>query len=325
MTDWVWVPFSVDSQYDGMRVDRFLSQRLAAYSRSRVQGMLVDARIVRDNRPLKPSAKVRGGERIMIAYPRRMEPPLSDDLTLPILYEDDHLIVINKPANMLSHPTDKILNNTVLAVLRKVRPDLSRVHLLHRLDRDTSGVLALGKTVKAARLWSEQMERREIHKRYLALVRGIPKMSRGLIESPIGREGGEIKVRQWINVPGAVSARTRYEMVRKWGEGALIEANPETGRLHQIRVHLASIGHPILGDTLYQGAGEVYLKMTRGEVSPEDRVPLGFHRLALHAAALEFSHPLTGKPLRLCAPLPDDLRDFLTARGVGKIDTLCSR
>lgn len=157
------------------------------------------------------------------------------------------------------------------------------------------------------------MKRHQIQKQYVALVRGIPSPRRGVIERPIGRQGGDIKVRQWVDVPDAVPAVTRYEVINGneqcAGSFSVIRAFPETGRLHQIRVHLAALGHPILGDPLYTDDGEAYRRMVRGDWTAKDRSALGFPRLALHAAALSFPHPRTRKPLRVVAPLPDDMRD----------------
>jgi 23S rRNA pseudouridine1911/1915/1917 synthase len=320
--DWVWVPFEVDRRFDGYRVDRYLAQRLTSYSRSRVQKILDDARVTRGDQLLKASAKVRSGDRLLVAYPRRPEAPLAPEASIPILFEDDALVIVNKPGNLLSHPTDKIQRHTVLGLLRHSRPDLGSLHLLHRLDRETSGVLALAKNRTAARVWTEAMEARQIHKEYLAVVQGVPVSKKGRVDWPIGREGREIKVRQWVNVPGAVPAATRYEVLETSGAISLLRAYPETGRLHQIRVHLSALGHPILGDVLYNGDGSLYLQMTKRKLTPEDRNQVGFSRLALHAARLTFPHPVTGQKTSIHAPLPLDLKDFLKLQG---IDTLGAR
>jgi 23S rRNA pseudouridine1911/1915/1917 synthase len=323
---WVWVPFEVDAKYDGYRIDRFLSQRLIAYSRSRVQKILAESRVMIGDRLVRPSAKVRAGEKIRIAYPRRPEEPLAADASIPILHEDDDLIVINKPADLLSHPTDKIVNHTVLGILRQQRPDIARFHLLHRLDRETSGVLVLAKNPEAARSWTRAMEKHQIQKEYIAFVRGIPAPAEGEITWPIGPERGPIRARQWINVPEAVPAITRYTLQRNsWGQvqfrcatildltpavasWSVVRCFPRTGRLHQIRVHLAALGHPILGDRLYTGSGEVFMKMVAGTATAEDRAALGFPRVALHAAAIGFSHPATQQFLRIEAPLAEDMK-----------------
>ncbi len=305
---WVWVPFEVDKAYDGLRVDQFLAKRLESYSRSKIQKILEDGRIQKDNRLIRASSRVRTGDKIQVAYPRRPETPLTEAHVLPILFEDDALLIINKPANLLSHPTDKIQLHTVTSILKHQRPDIEKIHLLHRLDRETSGVLALAKSTAAARRWTASMEKREIHKEYIAFVRGIPSPPKGTIDTPIGREGGEIKVRQNTGTDDAVPALTRYEVKKTWDDAAVVHAFPETGRLHQIRVHMASIGHPLLGDLLYQGTGAAYLKMVQKKLTPEDVQASGFSRLALHAYQLTFPHPLTGKTHRITAPLPQDMK-----------------
>jgi 23S rRNA pseudouridine1911/1915/1917 synthase len=331
---WIWVPFEVDKKFDGYRIDRFLAERLAGYSRNKVQKILAEARVLKGGRKAKANARVKTSDKIEIAYLRKPEVPLASDASLPVLFEDEHLLVVNKPADLLAHPTDKIVHHTVLGVLRHSRPDLKKIHLLHRLDRETSGVLALAKDVKTARLWTRAMEKHQVQKEYIALVSGVPEPREGVIDLPIGRQGGEIKVRQWVNVPGAVKAVTRYVCtgVREYrGNGvttelllpryadtplrryfSVVSAFPQTGRLHQIRVHLAAIGHPILGDPLYTGEGELYLKMIKGQLTEEERIEkLGFARTALHAAALSFFHPMNQKNLRVEAPLAEDMSRFI--------------
>ena len=209
---WVWVPFEVDKQYDGYRIDRFLSQRLIGYSRSKVQSILEAARVLKGDRPAKANTKVRTGEKIQIAYLRRPEAPLDDQAVIPVLFEDEDLIIVNKPAHLLSHPTDKIVRHTVLGVLRHARPELPKLHLLHRLDRETSGVIALAKNAKTARIWTRHMEAHRVHKEYIAIVQGILSSLEGHIDWPIGRQGGDIRVRQWVNVPHASLAVTKYRV-----------------------------------------------------------------------------------------------------------------
>lgn len=314
---WVWVPFEVEKQFDGYRIDRFLARRLQSYSRSEVQKILEGARVVKRGRPVRASSKVRAGDKIQIAYLRRPEPPLAEDAALPVLYEDEDLLVVNKPAGLLSHPTDKIVSNTVLGVLRHSRRDLKKLHLLHRLDRETSGVLTLAKNPEAARRWASAMEAHQMQKEYLTVVQGRITSTEGVIDWSIGREGGDIKVRQWINTPDAIPAVTKYRVMSffqsgsKQVERSVVRVFPLTGRLHQIRVHFAALGHPVLGDILYHGQGELYLKMIREGLTEQDRLSLGCSRLALHAVSLTFSHPFNGQKLRVEAPVPDDLASLI--------------
>ena len=306
--EWVWVPFEVDKKFDGQRIDQFLTARLTGYSRSKVQKILAAARVHKAGRPAKSNAKVKTGDKIEVAYLRRPEPALAPDASLPVLFEDADLILVNKPGDLLSHPTDKVVTNTVLGILRHSRADLPKLHLLHRLDRETSGVLALAKNAKTARAWTSLMQRHQIQKEYLALLHGHLKSSEGRISQPIGRAGGEIRVRQWVNVPVAVEAVTQYKVLRRRADYTVVRAWPKTGRLHQIRVHFAALGHPLLGDPLYTDEGAIYKKMIAGTCTAADRASLGFFRVALHAAALSFDHPSSGASLRIEAPLLD--RDF---------------
>ncbi len=307
---WVWVPFEVDQKYDGYRIDRFLSQRLAGYSRNRVQRILEQARVLKEERTAKANTRVHTGDKIQIAYLRRPEPALAPEASLPILFEDEDLLIVNKPANLLSHPTDKIVDHTVLGVLRHSRKDLGKLHLLHRLDRETTGVLALAKNPKAAQAWTRQMEAHRIQKEYIAVVRGLLPKREGRLDQPIGRQGGEIRVKQWVHTPEAVLAVTDYRVIYERQEAptlSIVRVMPKTGRLHQIRVHFAAIGHPLLGDPLYTGDGSVYQHMTQGTATLEERKVLGFPRVALHAAALSFLHPIKKSELRVEAPLPEDI------------------
>lgn len=327
--EWIWVPFEVEKKFDGWRIDRFLAARLSGYSRSKVQSMMTDLRITKGGKPAKAHTRVHCADKIAIAYPRKPEKPLAADASLPVLYEDDHLLIINKPTDLLSHPTDKVVENTVLGILRHSRKDLPALHLLHRLDRETSGVLALAKNPKAARAWTQAMERREVQKEYVAFVHGKLKCKKGEIDLPIGREGGAIHVRQWVNTLQAVEARTRYEVISEFGfrssdlksrksairnpnsDISVLRVFPATGRLHQIRVHFAALGHPLLGDYLYTGQGELYLKLIKEGLSESDRQRLGFGRIALHAASLSFRHPVTKDPMKIEASLPPDMATFL--------------
>lgn len=313
MKTWVWVPFQVDKKFDGYRIDRFLAGRLESYSRTQIQKILEEARVTKAGRPTRASAKVKTGEIVEVAYLRKPEEPLTEDQSLPILFEDDDLLIINKPANLLSHPTDKTVLHTVTGILKHQRKGLPPVHLLHRLDRETSGVLALAKNATAARRWTKAMESHLVQKEYLAIICGVITPCIGLINLPIGREGGEIKVRQSVKSAAGVPAETAYqvEKISPKGDLSLVRAFPHTGRLHQIRVHFAAKGHPLLGDKLYQGEGEVYAKMIRGESTEADIEGLGFPRAALHAAGLRFRHPSTQKEMHITAPLPADMAAFI--------------
>lgn len=174
-------------------------------------------------------------------------------------------------------------------------------------------MIALAKNAKAARAWTRNMEAHRVRKEYIAIVRGVVSPVEGVIDAPIGHQGGDIRVRQWVNVPGAVPAVTAYKVADAGKSHSVVRAFPKTGRLHQIRVHFAAIGHPLLGDPLYTGQGEIYQKMVAGQCTEADRATLGFPRVALHAAALTFPHPVSKKELRIAAPLPEDMKSLIPA------------
>jgi 23S rRNA pseudouridine1911/1915/1917 synthase len=221
--------------------------------------------------------------------------------------------VVDKPAPLLCHPTDKIQNNTVTSVLQRQFPGL-RLHLAHRLDRETSGVLLLAKDPRTARRLAACFIDRLVKKEYLALVSGEVSWRRKTVDAPLGKEGLEIKVRQAIGAGAA--ARTEFERLTRGAGISLVRARPLTGRLHQIRVHLAHLGHPVLGDKLYTGKGELYMKAVRKTLDEADWAELGAPRQMLHAQRLRLPHPATGQELSLAAPLPEDFNRVMQGAGI---------
>lgn len=314
-----------------LRLDVFLSRRLHGYSRAAVQRMIAEGRVLLRGARARPAARVDRGDTVVVRYPRRPDPPPRYD-RLPVIHEDGAVLAVNKPGGMLSHPTDKVLRNAVTTILAGQFPG-RRLHLVHRLDRETSGVLVLAKDPVTARALQERFAGRVVRKEYLALVRGRVRFRRRVVDRPLAREGGEIKVRQTVaDETGARSAgsspedpRTRppqdvhcgrsavtvFERVAAGLGCSLVRARPLTGRLHQIRVHLAWLGHPVLGDKLYTGEGGYYLKAVSGELTRRDLRELGAARQMLHARRV-----LLGGRLDLEAPLPDDFREALERGGL---------
>lgn len=293
-------------------MDAFLSKRLYKYSRTQVQKLIADGVVSIRGKTAKSSSRVTDGDTVTVRYLRQDDKPAKHD-SLPVLYEDGELLIVNKPGDVLSHPTDKTLNNSVTSILKRQFPGL-KLHLAHRLDRETSGVLLLTKTPAAARSFLAQFEGRETKKEYLALVAGSVSWARKTADSPIGREGGEIKVRQTTG--HGQHALTEFERLGAAESASLVLGRPKTGRLHQIRVHLASLGHPVLGDKLYTGAGEAYMKAYRKELVPADLKKLGAERQMLHAWRLSFRHPGTGTPLTVQAPPPEDFTSLRLTLGL---------
>jgi 23S rRNA pseudouridine1911/1915/1917 synthase len=318
----------------GQRLDQFLAAQLDGVSRSRVQ-MLMDQGDVLVNGELeKASMKLRGGEQIVISGEPRPTPlkATAEDIPLDVVYEDGDLAVVNKPAGMMVHAgsgqnedarSKGTLVNALLFRFRKLSAtggDL-RPGIVHRLDKDTSGLIVVAKNDRAHAALGEMFSTRQIRKTYIALVQGTVERDRGTINAGIARD--PVRRTRMTTHPhdNARSAVSHYEVVRRlsnrFGKFTLVRVRIETGRTHQIRVHMASIGHPVVGDTLYGGAGQLtdqvvaqaaQSKAARRKAEPE-RLRLG--RNFLHAAKLEFPHPKTGKLLQLEAPLPAELDEFL--------------
>ncbi|MBI5240612.1 MAG: RluA family pseudouridine synthase [Elusimicrobia bacterium] len=329
---WVEVPFEVQKPQDGLRLDSYLASRLHRYSRSQVQRLIEAGRVFLRGRTAKPAARVAAGETVLIRYPRHEERPCPH-AELPVLHEDGVLLAVDKPAPLLCHPTDKIQNNTVTSVLKRQFPG-QRLHLAHRLDRETSGVLLLAKDPRTARELAALFIGRQVRKEYLALVSGEVSWRRESVDAPLGQEGREIKVRQAVcaaatpccapsgkalgtrAVGAGAEALTEFERLAAGGGLSLVRALPKTGRLHQIRVHLAHLGHPVLGDKLYTGKGELYMKAVRKALTEEDLGRLGAPRQMLHARRLRLPHPGTGRELEIAAPLPADFSRLLQEAGI---------
>ncbi len=300
---WVEVPLRVLPEHHGLRLDAYLARRLRRQSRTGVQRLIDDGRVLRNAGGVKASCRVAQGETVLVRYPKTEEPPAAHE-TLPIVFQDESLVVIDKPAGVLSHPTDKVLHNTVTTVLAR---QLGRpVFLAHRLDRETSGLMAVTLDSSSARALFEQFSARGVSKEYLAVVRGRVAWERELVDAPLAYEGGEIKVRQAVNAEIGANAVTEFRRLACDGERTLVAAKPRTGRLHQIRAHLAHLGHPVLGDKLYQDDGAAYMKAVRRELRPADLVALGAERQLLHAWRLSLRHPRTGAALSFQAPPPAD-------------------
>ena len=323
----------VPTEARGERLDHFLARQLADVSRSRVQ-MLIDQGGVRINgAAAKSSTKLRGGERIEVegeAHPAPLKAE-AEAIPLDVIYEDKDLAVINKPAGMMVHAgsgkTDDArsrgtLVNALLYRFNKLSSTGGELRpgIVHRLDKDTSGLIVVAKNDKAHAALGEMFSSRRIKKTYIALVEGRLERDKGTITAAVSRD--TIRRTRMTTRPNenARSAVSHYEVIRKletrFGPFALVRVRIETGRTHQIRVHMSSIGHPVVGDTLYGGAGQLVEKTppqsgkTAGRRGSEgERLRLG--RNFLHAARLEFAHPTTGKAMELEAPLPEELEAFL--------------
>ncbi len=311
------LPLIAEAADAGQRVDRFLAERLGTLSRSRVKTLIEQGLVRRDGAVLRePAEPVRAGARYDLDLPAPVAPaPAPQAIPFAILYEDGDLIVLDKPAGLVVHPApgnpDGTLVNALLAHCGDTLPGIGgerRPGIVHRLDKDTSGVMVVAKTEQALAALSDSFARRDLERHYLALCWGLPNPAAGEIEGAIGRDPRDRK-RMAIVGHGGKAARTGYVTQRAWGTAAaLLACRLATGRTHQIRVHLASRGHPLVGDPVYLRRVPA---AARGLDEGARRTLLDFPRQALHAASLGFAHPRTGAPLRFETPLPADFAALL--------------
>jgi 23S rRNA pseudouridine1911/1915/1917 synthase len=292
----------VDAAAEGERLDQLLAGPLG--SRARAQ-RLIDAGLVTIDGELRPKRhRVAAGERIEVAADPEREGggEAAGEVPFEIVHEDEHLLVVDKPAGVVVHPARGHRGATLaeaLAGRAAGGEDPARAGIVHRLDKDTSGLLVIAKSEAVHRALQELIRKRELRREYLALVEGCPPARSGTIDAPIGRDR-RVRTRMSTDTDVPRAARTHFELERAYAGYALLRVTLETGRTHQIRVHLQAIGHPVAGDPDYGTPGE-----------------LGLARQFLHAARLAFAHPVTGAPVDVSSPLPTDLqavRDGLDAR-----------
>ncbi|HLX79204.1 MAG TPA: RluA family pseudouridine synthase [Burkholderiales bacterium] len=289
---------AVPLELAGVRIDLALAKMFPQYSRNRLQAWLKAGHVLVGGNRAEASAKTIGGEEIALAAPPAADvaKPKAQRMALDVVFEDDDLLVINKPAGLIVHPGAGNPDGTLLNGLLAYRPALRQVPragIVHRLDKDTSGLLVVAKNLTAQARLAAQLAARSVKRTYLALVHGEPP-ARGSIDEPIGRDP-RVRTRMAVNSSGR-EARTNYKVVERFARAALLECRLETGRTHQIRVHLQHIGHPIVGDSVYR----------RGAKTGEMR-GIAFPRQALHAIALELKHPRSGKLVNWGVPLAGDM------------------
>src|SRR5581483_11347517 len=298
--------FTVAAQEHGVRLDKFILRQRLDLSRSYIQSFIQDGFVQVEGKPRKPNYTVKSGETITLEIPPPA-PTAAQPETIPlaILYKDDALLVVNKPAGMVVHPAAGHGSGTLVNAVLGYDPEIvtgneERPGIVHRLDRDTSGVMLIAKTDAALRALQRQFAAREVHKTYLALVHGVVKTPQGKIDAPIARDPRDRKKMAVVTKPHARNAVTLFYVLARTNKYTLLRVEPETGRTHQIRVHLAFIKHPVVAD-------EVYGKK---------RNELGLTRQFLHAWRIEFAHPVSGEKMTWGAPLPQDLKNGLTQSGI---------
>ncbi len=309
------VPFEVEQNYDGWRLDRYLQQKITRLSRMRIQRIIKES-LRCDSRVLKPSSPVRPGLKFVLLKDVDDEKEPESAVPIGILHDDEHLLVLNKPAGLAVHPSARYYKHTVTQWLshNAVSPDGQRPDLGHRLDRETSGVLICGRGVAATRALKYSFARRETEKSYLAITEGRIAADTFMIDTPM-RLTEDVKVIMEIHPEGMPSVTgvtvLRRGHFKRDGVGVtMVECRPKTGRQHQIRVHLKSIGHPIIGDKIYGGEVEQFLRYCKGEQTDDDRYRLRHPRHGLHAWKLSIPHPATRTVTEFVAPLADDLQRF---------------
>lgn len=280
----------------GIRIDRCMSEKCPQLSRSYIQKLLKDGRICVNGRPVKANYKVQERDQILLSLPELKDPDiLPEEIPLDILYEDEDVLVVNKPKDMVVHPSAGHTEGTLVnAVLAHCKGNLSGINgvmrpgIVHRIDKDTTGALLICKNDEAHRDLAEQLKEHTIRRRYRAIVAGNLKEDEGTVDAPIGRHPVDRK-KMAINHKNGKEAVTHYRVLERFGNATYIECRLETGRTHQIRVHMSSLGHPLLGDETYGPS----------------KNPYHLQGQALHAMILGFVHPRTGVYMEFTAPLPE--------------------
>ncbi len=284
----------------GQRLDKYLVEALGTLSRSAVQKLITAGEVTVNGEVERASYLVAAGDSVSVALPEPEEASRAQPPVINVLYEDDALLVVDKPAGLVVHEGSGHRGETLVLALLAMRPELgivdmdpARPGIVHRLDRDTSGTLVVAKTPETLLALQRQFRRRAVSKQYLALVHGAPAPARAAIEAPIGRD--EANRARMSVAPGGRYARTEYETLERFKGVSLISVNLLTGRTHQIRVHMAAIGHPVVGDRTYGVRRDTF----------------GARRQMLHAQRLAITHPVTQELLTCEAPVPEDMQRVL--------------
>jgi 23S rRNA pseudouridine1911/1915/1917 synthase len=287
----------------GQRLDKFLVSMAPEFSRSHLQGLIEGGHVLVDGRvACAASAKLRSGQSVVLTLVPTLESLAfrAEPMALDVVFEDEHLLVVNKPVGLVVHPAAGHWQGTLLNGLlahHAGAAHLARAGIVHRLDKDTSGLMVVGKTLEAVTGLTRAIAAREVRRRYLALAHGLFKQTAFTVDAPIGRDPAS-RIRMAVVAQGKL-ARTDFEVLAQGDLAAALRCTLHTGRTHQIRVHLAHIGHPLLADAVYGGKGG-----------------MGIGRQALHAAALAFVHPITLRELAFTAPWPNDLSPACAALGI---------
>jgi 23S rRNA pseudouridine1911/1915/1917 synthase len=306
----IFKEFKVNKKNAAKRIDTYLREFLVnKYSRNFIQNVIKQGKVKANGKPVNSNYRLKENDSIVIEIPERIEfKAVGQDIPVEVIYEDEQIIVVNKPAGMVVHPAFGNYTGTLVNALLYRYPELpkplrenekdpfdsGRLGIVHRLDKDTSGVMVITRNQQAMAKVAAQFHNRQVKKTYKAIVAGIMKKEEGSIDAPIGRNALDRK-KMAVNIVGGKQARTLYRRIKVVGPCTLVEAYPKTGRMHQIRIHMKHIGFPVLGDREYWSGN----------------ITVAVPRQMLHACSITFLHPATGKEVSFSAPLPDDFKRVL--------------
>ena len=300
--------FVIPEDHALQRLDQAVAALLPQYSRARLQQWIKKGELTLDGRAVKPRDKVFGGETVRVSVLQESDVDTAEDIPLDVVFEDEHLLVVNKPPGLVVHPGAGNPSGTMLNALLAHEPDLGhipRAGIVHRLDKDTSGLMVVARTLEAQNGLVRDLQARVVSRLYEAVVYGVVTPLAGVIEGAIGRHPTHRK--KMAIRPGGKDARTHYRVVRAFEEHSHVECRLDTGRTHQIRVHMQSLGFPLIGDPTYGGH---YRRPKKGDAWLEQALR-EFDRQALHAGKLALTHPVTGEVLNWQADAPEDFRALL--------------
>jgi 23S rRNA pseudouridine1911/1915/1917 synthase len=303
--------YPVTATQAGERLDRFLALAQPDLSRTQIQGLIKEGRVLVNDARARAAQRLRAGDRVAVdPPPPRLVTLEPEDIPLSIVFEDEHLLVIDKPAGLVVHPGAGVPRGTLVHALLHRDPAIAgvggagRPGIVHRLDRDTSGLMVVARTPRAYRALVEALRARQVRRVYHALVWGDPPADAGEIRGAIGRDPRH-RQRMAVVRRGGKSAVTHWRVLERFGVAALVEARLESGRTHQIRVHFAHLGMPVVGDPVYGGRGKKQLSGAESERTLADTLLAGLPRQALHAHELALEHPVTGAPMRWTSAVPE--------------------
>jgi 23S rRNA pseudouridine1911/1915/1917 synthase len=312
---YVDIQYVVEPNYAGWRLDRYLGEKIRRLSRTRIQGIIQRGLVC--ERRLKPSTLVYPG--LTFSIRRRASDEPGTPTELPVLFQDDWLLVLDKPTGLPIHPTARYQTGTLVTLLKE-RFGEHFAEPAHRLDRETSGLVVCGRSTESCRVLGRLFLSRDVHKEYLAICEGHPPEDRFLVDAPIAEGTDLIRIAVRIDAVEGKPSRTRFQVLQRFtrdGEPfALLRCYPETGRQHQIRIHLHEVGFPLVGDKMYGPDPGYFDRFSKHCLEPEAWVRLRLARHALHAAHIAFPHPGTGVSINFDSPLPGDLLDFIAGKPV---------